>query len=157
MIERHSIEFGRVIFNVVSDADRRTMTLQFQSNSSRVRQSITRLLRAIERRFGDGIASRLRRWHSGQGNPLMLPAGTTRHPEYGDVLLFEIGVKPGVSMEDALALLLDYLRQLPEYKRMYGPQFGRDQPPTKPRKAAPRDISSVAQATLIEYFRRRSK
>ena len=157
MIERHSIEFGRVIFNVVSDADQHTMTLQFQSNSSSVRQGITRLLRAIERRFGDGIARRLSRWHNGQGNPLMLPTGTTTHPEYDDVLFFEIGVKPGVRMEDALALLLDYLRQLPEFKRLYGPPLDRDQAPPKPRKAAPRDTSTVAQATLIEYFKRRGK
>ncbi len=151
MIERHSIEFGRVIFNVVSDADRHTMTLQFQSNMSLVRQSVTRLLCAIEWRFGNGIASRLRRWHSGQGNPLILPAGTTTHPEYDDVLFYEIGVKPDVRMEDALASLLDYLRQFPEYQRMYGP------PSIAITYGPPPRASTVAQATLIEYFKRRGK
>ena len=150
MIERHSIDFDWVIFNVVSDADRHTMTLQFESNSPLVRQGIRRILRAIEQRFGNGIASRLRRWHSGQGNPFVLPAGTTTHPEYGDVLFFEIGVKPGVRMEDALASLLDHLRQLPGFKRIYGPPLDRDQPPpariarlaTPPAWLKPRSSSS---------------
>ena len=153
MIERHTIDFNRVSFNVISDADRQTITLQFDRIGSGL-ESIQRILRAVRRRFGEGIASRLSRWRTGQGNPFALPARIRPHPEYQDVLCFEIGVKRDARMEAALATLLDFLRQLPGYKRTYGSPLDRDQVPSRVRKESPRDASSVAGDTLREFFKR---
>ena len=99
MIERHSFEFDRAIFNVIADADRRTLTLQFQHTTILERRSVGRILTAIRRRFGNGITSRLSRWKTGQASTLMLPGHGVSHPEYPDVLCFELKVKAGHEIE----------------------------------------------------------
>jgi hypothetical protein len=156
MIERHTIDFARVSFNVISDADRGTITLQF-AQAGGGRESIRGILRAIQRRFGGGVVSRLNRWSTGESNAFVLPQGSKPHPDYPDVICFAIGVKPGARMEAALATFLDFLRQLPGYQRTYGSPLDRDEVPSRVRTNSPRDVSTVAADTLREFFKRRTK
>ncbi len=155
MTERHSFEFDRAIFNVIADADRRTITLQFQETTVLERRVVERILTAIRRRFGDGITSRFSRWTAGQGNPLLLPGRILSHPEYPDVLCFEIRVKPGDEVEAALATLLDFIRELPGRKRAYGEPLDRDQTSSQIPKRSLRDTSTVAGEVLKTFFIRR--
>ena len=157
MIERHSIEFDRVIFNVISDDDRRTIALQFEFIAAIERSAIQRVLSAMYWRFGNGVRSRLRRWIARQGNPFVLPASSTSHPDYPDVLCFEIAVKPGERVEAAVATLLDFVRQLPGYKKTYGSPLDPDEGHPPPRKAPSRDVSNVAAEILKQCFKRREK
>jgi hypothetical protein len=156
MIERHTIDFARVSFNIVSDADRGTITLQFAQTGGR-RESIQEILRAIHRRFGGGVMSRLNRWSTGESNSFVLPKCSKPHPDYPDVICFEIGVRPGARMEAVLARFLDFLRQLPGYQRTYGSPLDRDEVPSRVRTKSPHDVSTVADATLREFFKRRTK
>jgi hypothetical protein len=156
MIERHTIDFARVSFNIVSDADRATITLQFDQAGGG-RESIPGILRAIQRRFGGGVMSRLNRWSTGESNPFVLPQTSRPHPDYPDVICFAIGLKPGARMEAALATFLDFLQQLPGYQRTYGSPLDRDEVPPQARKKSPRDVSAVAAGTLREFFKRRTK
>ena len=77
MIERHTIDFARVSFNVVSDADRGTITLQFDQAGGGL-GSIPGILRAIHQRFGGGVLSRIRRWKSGEISPFVVSRHTDR-------------------------------------------------------------------------------
>ena len=52
MIERHTIDFARVSFNIISDADRATITLQFDQAGG-ARESI----RGIFAPFSDDSAA----------------------------------------------------------------------------------------------------
>jgi hypothetical protein len=147
MAERHTVDFVRDSFNLVSDAERRTITLQFESYLDRrkpIPQPIGRILKAIESRYGGGLMSRLTRWRRGESNPLVLPSRSQPHPDNPEVLCFEIGVRPGATMESALASLCEYLRQQPGYERMFGAPLDRDQPTSRVRKAQPGDASKSA-------------
>jgi hypothetical protein len=156
MTERHTIDFARVSFNIVSDADRGTITLQFDQAGGGD-GSIAGILRAIHQQFGDGIPCRIRRWISGERNPLVVSRRARPHPEYPDVLRFEISVKPGERIEGALAMFLDFLRQQPGYQRTYGSPLDRDHVLSEARQASPHDTSALACSTLREYFRRREQ
>jgi hypothetical protein len=158
MSERHTIDFARASFNVVSDAERNTITLQFESSGGdqeRVNPPIARVLKAIERRYGTGIASRLKRWRTGECNPLVLPSGSTPHPENSEVFCFEIGVEPGERLEFALATLFEFLRQQPEYQRTFGPPLDRDQMPLQVQIGKADDLSAAAQDMLTKFMERR--
>ncbi len=154
MIERHSVEFDRAIFNVIADGDRRTITLQFQHTTILERRVIERILGGIRRRFGEGITSRLTRWTAGQSNPLLVPVRGLSHPEYPDVLCYEIKVKAGYGVEAALATLLDFIRELPGHKRAYGAPLDRDQMSSQMRRGLMRDPSAVAGEVLMTFFKR---
>jgi hypothetical protein len=154
MIERHSIEFDRAIFNVIADSDRRTITLQFQHTTILERRVIERILAAIRRRFGEGIRSRLIRWRAGQSKPLLLPARGVTHPEYPDLLSYEIKVKADDGVEAALATLLNFIRELPGYKQAYGAPLDRDQMSSQMRTGSLRDPSAVAGEVLTTFFKR---
>src|SRR4051794_26784689 len=103
MPERHSVDFERVSFNIISDARRATITLQFPSEYGSELMDIRQILKSIMRRYGSGIRGRLGRWHSGAVSPLVVPSRSKPHPEDPDVLCFEMGVKPGERMDSALA------------------------------------------------------
>lgn len=153
MPERHTLVFTRCGFNVLTDHDRRTITLQFEDEwpnfglvpgpDGRVIESrrprplggiagmlsnhpIDRIFRALRRRFGGGLPGRLIRWASGKAGPLVLPAHTRLHPDNPVVICFEIGVRDGERMDAALAALLTFLRRLPGYQRTYGEPLDRD-------------------------------
>ena len=154
MIDRHSIEFDRAIFNVIADGDRRTITLQFQHTTILERRVIERILAAIRRRFGEGITSRLTRWRAGQSNPLLLPGHAISHPEYPDVLCFEMRVKAGEAVEATLATVLDFIREQPGYKHAYGAPLDRDELRSQMRTGSLRDPSAVAGEVLTTFFKR---
>ena len=111
MIERHTIDFARVSFNVISDPDRGTITLQFDqagagrgfrsrdptSHSPTVwRRGLSRL-RSLEHR-----RTRVHSCCPERGHP---------HPDYPDVLCFEMQRQAWLaSTEAALATFLGFLR-----------------------------------------------
>jgi hypothetical protein len=130
MSERHSVDFARDSFNVICDTDRHSITLQFEfSRNGRapVTDSMARILKAIRSRYGGGVVCRLNRWRRGEGRPLVPPARSRPHPENPDVYCFEMRVDQGEKIESALAGLLEFLRQQPGYRRMFGPPLDRDQ------------------------------
>jgi hypothetical protein len=155
MTERHSVEFDRAIFNVIADGDRRTITLQFQHTTILDRRAIDRILTAIRGRFGEGITSRLTRWRAGQSNPLLLPVRGVTHPEYPDLVCYEIYVKAGDAVEAALTTLLNFIRELPGFKHAYGAPLDRDQLSSQMRTGSLRDPSAVAGEVLTTFFKRR--
>jgi hypothetical protein len=155
MIDRHSFEFDRAIFNVIADAEERTITLQFQHTTILEGRAIERVLTAIRRRFGDGITGRLSRWKAGQSNSLLLPGRSVSHPEYPDVLCFEIKVKAGDGVEAALATLLNFIRELPGHKQAYGAPLDCDQMPSEVPRRSQRDPSALAGEILKTFFIRR--
>ena len=123
MPEYHTVEFRRCSFNVISDAERRTLTLQFDTlNTSH--KAIQKLLEAIERRFG----KRTMRWfqwrRSDEGSPLLIRPGSSSRQVSPDVHRYEIGVRPGETMDSALGALLGFLRVQPEYQHTFGADLG---------------------------------
>lgn len=157
MPERHTIDFARCSFNIVTDADRRTITLQFENpfpGPTVVPESVDRILKDLRRRFGGGILGRLIRWSSGESDPLVLPRRGLPHPDNPDVLCFEIGVKDGAKVEGALATLLDFLRRQPGYQRTYGAPLDRDPAPSEDRIGSAKDASTAARDALIGLLAR---
>ena len=158
MAERHTVDFVPDSFNLISDGERRTITLQFERSlewRKPVPQPIGRILKAIKRRYGGGLMSRLHRWKHGERNPLVLPSRIEPHPENPDVLRFEIGVRPGETMESALASLFECLRRQPGYQRTFGAPLDRDQEPSRVQKARPGDASKSAQNILHSFIEAR--
>jgi hypothetical protein len=156
MSERHSVEFDRVGFNVISDDVSRTLTLQFDAAHPSL-EPMQRILFAIRQKYGEGITSWLRRWRTGETNKLVPSARSKPHQTNPDVHCFDIGVKEGEAVEVALEGLLSFLQQLPGYRRTIGAPLNRDDPPSRPKSPSPRDASSVAQATLRQFFERRAE
>jgi hypothetical protein len=157
MAERHTVDFARCSFNVINDADRRTITVQFENpfpGPRVVPESVDRILKAIRQRFGGGIVGRLTRWSRGESNPLVLPQRGHAHPDNPDVLCFEIGVKDGARIEGALATLLDFLRRQPGYQRTYGAPLDRDPDPSEDRIGSTRNASTAAREALIGLLAR---
>lgn len=159
MAERHTVDFKRCSFNVVTDHERKSITLQFERSSDSRRPvslPVTPILKTLKRCYGGGIVSRLNRWRATTGNPFVLTLGIQAHPENPDVLCFEISVRQGERMEAALATILKFLRQQPEYLRTIGPPLDRDEVALSVRNAVPGDVSSAAQDALVKLMKRRS-
>jgi hypothetical protein len=157
MPERHTVDFARCSFNIVTDADRRTITLQFENpfpGPRVVPESIDRILNALRRRFGGGILGRLNQWRSGESSPLVLPRRGHPHPDNPDVLRFEIGVKNGARIEGALATLFDFFRRQPGYQTTYGAPLDRDPVPSEDRIGSAQDASTAAREALIGLLAR---
>lgn len=160
MSERHTVDFARCSFNVVTDSDRRTITLQFDNEWSGLQsEPIARLIKAIRQRYGAGVLARLNRWRTGERHPFILPPRCLPHPDNPDVLCYEIGVRGegGGTMDSALATLLEFLRQQPGYERTYGAPLDRDQVPTRVRKGSDRDASTSAHDALRNFMDLRHK
>ena len=157
MPERHTIEFDDIGVNILSDAERRTIILQFNSSDLFERHTVERILKAMRKRFGDGVWSRLNRWSSGESNPLALSPAATRHPENPEVTCFEVAVKAGAAMESALSSLIDFLRRQPGYLRTFGEPLNRDHAPSRWRKQEKVDTSDAANDVLREILSRRKR
>ena len=160
MSERHTVDFARCSFNIVTDADRRTITLQFDHEAPRLgSRPISLILKAIRRRYGDGPIARLSRWKTGEANPFVLPSHSRSHPDHPDVLCYEMGVKGGGggTMDSALAALLDFLRRQPGYERTYGAPLDLDGLPTRVRRGAEGDASTSAYRALKGLMERRQR
>ncbi len=131
MPERHSVDFRQVSFNIISDAERGTITLQYPSarggSSDCEVMEIRQVLRSLKRRYGGGIGGRLGRWYSGMDSPFVLPSCSEPHPTNPDVLCFEIRVRQGERLESALATFLEFARQQPGYQRTFGAPLDRDE------------------------------
>ncbi len=117
MPERRSVDFDQVSFNVISDPERSTITLQFPSfgggSTSRESVATKQILKAITARYGMGLKGQLIRWKLGTNSPLLLPSQNKPHPDAPDVLCFEMGVRPGERMDLVLADFLAFLSQRP--------------------------------------------
>jgi hypothetical protein len=186
MPERHTIDFARGSFNLVTDADRRTITLQFEDafralpgrrhrrpslewrimslrfedafpGGRVVSESIDRILKALRQRFGGGILGGLNRWSRRERNPLVLPRRGHPHLDNPDVLCFEIGVKDGAKVEAALATLLDFLRRQPGYQRTYGAPLDRDAAHSEERFGPDKETSTAARDVFIGLLARLSR
>jgi hypothetical protein len=154
MSERHTVDFDRVSFNVISDAERETITLQFENVLSG-HAHIQQILKAIERRYGVGLFGRLRRWIVGTESALILRSHGRLHPENPDVLCLELGVRRGERMESALGNLIEFLRQQPGYQRMFGSPLDRDLMPSRVRTPPSGDSSKAAADTFKRMLERR--
>jgi len=161
MSERHTVDFDQISFNVISDAERETITLQFDATSGTYgREQTKRIIQAITGRFGPGIRSRASRWLTGLGDPLALVRRSGTHPENPDVLCLELSVKRGVCVESALAELVEFLRRQPGYRRLLGQPLDRDQVLPRVCEFAARDSAEAATDTLkrmMEHRRRRNE
>jgi hypothetical protein len=155
MSERHTVDFDRVSFNVISDAERDSITLQFE-NVLCGRASIQQILKTINREFGVGLFGRVRRWITGTDHSLVLRSHSKLHPENPDVVCVELGVQRGERMELALGELIEFLRQQPGYRQMFGSPLDRDEMPSPPRKVSSGD-SSEAAVDMLKRMRERRK
>jgi hypothetical protein len=151
MPERHTVDFDRFGVNILSDAEVGTISLQFEKTGGA--KPIGRMMKAIERRFGSGIWARLDRWRKGQGNPLVLSSRGEPHPENPDVIRLEMTVQQGERMDGALAVLMEFLRREPEYRRTLGPPLDRDHPDRLSR-IGEGDASGAAAETLRRMIER---
>jgi hypothetical protein len=158
MAERHTIEFREMGVNILSDAERATITLQFDQScgGGGGRFAVDQTLKAIRGRFGDAVGSRLKRLCADEPNPLVLGSPGRTHPDYPDVVNLEIGVKPGVSMETALSCLLDFLRRQPGYRHTYGAPIDRDSAPSSRRNNTD-DPAAKAADVLRRLFEQRKR
>jgi hypothetical protein len=154
MSERHTVDFDRVSINVISDAERGTITLQFDNAFGGLSQN-NRILQAIDRRYGVGMLSRLRRWIAGLGDPPVLALRSGPHPENPDVSCLVLRVKRPVGMESALVSLMEFLRRQPGYQRMFGSPLDRDEMPSRVRRASSVDSSEAANDALRRMMERR--
>jgi hypothetical protein len=155
MPERHSVDFDRVGFNVLTDAEARTITLQFENPDGphgEVPSGMRPILDAIRRRYGAGVVRRLVRWAKKRDNPLAPDVRCEPHPDNPDVLCFRIGVTPGKRMESALTALLDFLRQQPGYRRTLGPPLDRDSLDRRARNEVTVDTPSAAERVLRQLI-----
>lgn len=148
MAERHSVEFKTCSFNVLSDEDRGTITLQYDrwgSGGGRSRKGfprffqavveecrggfdrqnpgMSRVLQALRGEYGDGLICRFKRWSTGAPGPFELPSASVPHRENPDVLCFQIRVVAEERMEASLERLLDFFSRQPEYQRTFGSQL----------------------------------
>jgi hypothetical protein len=154
--ERHSIDFNRVSVNIISDAQRRTITLQYEKWPGPP-DAIKAILGAISRKFGNAVGDRFRRWLLGENSPFVLAGRSKPHPENPDVHCFEMIVKEGETIDSALACLLGFLRQQPGYQRTFGPPLDPDQLPLQARMAFSGGASEAAAAALEGMLRRRKE
>jgi hypothetical protein len=151
MPERHSIDFTRASVNIISDAERRTITLQYEKPLGPP-DAIKPILGAISKKFGTGIKDRVNRWKRGETSPFQLSGHAKPHPENPDVQCFEMNVSASERMDSALAALLECLRQQPGYQRTFGPPLDRDQLPRKSRMRSSDSLSEAASAYLEDMF-----
>jgi hypothetical protein len=154
MPERHSIDFIRDSVNIISDADRRTITLQYEKTLGPP-DAMKPMLGAISRRFGTANRDRLGRWIRGEKSPFVVAGRSKPHPENPDVHCVEMIVKEGETMDSALACLLALLQQQPGYQRTFGPPLDPDQLPLKTRMAFSGGASEAASAALKGMLGRR--
>ncbi len=155
MAERHTIDFARDSVAVVSDADRRRITLQFEGVNDG-QPTAKRLWTALQRRYGPGPLARIGRWSRGEDHPLILPARGQPHPESPDVFVVEVEIRPGPPMEEVLSDLLEFFRRQPGYVRTYGDPLDRDLERPPSRRGAARETSEAANAVLWQMLIRRN-
>ena len=156
MAERHSIDFIRASVNIISDTQRRTITLQYEKWPGPP-DAMKPILGAISRKFGTGVRDRFRRWLRGENTQFVRTGPSKPHPENPDVHCFEMIVKEGQTIDSALAGLLGFLRQQPGYQRTFGPPLDPDQLPPKARMAISVGACEAASAALQGMFRRRKE
>jgi hypothetical protein len=161
MPERHSVDFTYFGFNLVSDHESGTITLQFNGDSEwllpepgAVSRAARPILKAIRRRYGAGALCRLRRRWAGEGNPFVLPPCVSPHPESPEVACFAMRLGPGERLDPALAGLLEFLGRQPGYQRTFGPPLDRDVPVRRDPKEPTVDAASLAGDALRRLMER---
>ncbi|QEH36764.1 hypothetical protein OJF2_53490 [Aquisphaera giovannonii] len=157
MAERHTIDFDWDAFNVLTDHDARTITLQFErtlDGLGPLSPCAAAVLADIRRRFGDGLLGRLRRRLADQRSPFELARSPTTHPDGPHAVRFVLAVRDGFRTDSALSTLLEFLRGRPGFRRITGPPLDPDEP-HEPHPAPAADASTAAQATLLTMLRRR--
>jgi hypothetical protein len=152
MIERHTFEFNRFGVNVLSDAERAAISLQFDTSGYGV-EAIEPILKAVKRRFGRGIWGQLSRWMTGEGDLLLLISHGKPHPDNPDVIRVEMAIKDGERMDSALAALVDFFRRQPGFCRMLGSPLDRDDLDRRTRGGMG-DVSRIANETFRRMWER---
>jgi hypothetical protein len=144
MPERRTIEFRDTGVNILSDAERGTISLQLNSSDPIERAAAVQILKAIRKRFGNGDES----------NPLVLSPTARPHPENPEVICLEVVVKAGAVMEPALSSLIDFLRRQPGYTQTFGKPLDRDHAQPQRRKEKEVDAADAAWDALMEMMSR---
>jgi hypothetical protein len=159
MPERHTVDFARCSFNVVSDGERRSIILQFHPQAAgSKREPIALIFKALRRRYGGGLIAHLNRWRTGEGHPFVLPPRTEPHPDCPEVLCYRIRVRPGGgTMDSALATLLEFFREQPGYERTYGAPLDLDEASARVRTRTDVDASTAAFRALAGLMDRRRR
>lgn len=158
MSERHTADFDRVSFNILSDAERGTISLQFDTPIWRHGgDQVKRLVSAIGRRYSGGWRSRFSRWIAGAGEPPLVVGPSGPHSENAEVYCLELGLKRGAKMESALADLVKFLREQPGYRRLLGHPLDPDQMHKRSRDRESGDSSQAASDTLRRMMERRRR
>jgi hypothetical protein len=155
-MEIHTIDLMKGSITIISDAEKGTITLQFDRVGDGL-EPVKRILKAIGRRYGDGVMGRLSRWRSGESNPFVLASQSKPHPSNPDVLCFEIRIKPGERLESALGTLLGLLRQQPGYRRTFGSPLDRDHMLSRVQKVPSGDVSEAARDMMRRILKRPKK
>jgi hypothetical protein len=156
MAERHTVDFDRISFNVLSDAERGTITLQFDSEIGRHQNDqLKRLLSVLRYRYGASFMSRLRRWSVRAPEPLLLVGSSGPHPENADILCLELRLNREARLESALVDLVEFLRRQPGYRRLLGQPLDRGQMRERTPTFSSDDSSQAAADTLKRMMERR--
>jgi hypothetical protein len=139
MAERHTIDFNRFGVNILSDAERGTITLQFEGTIAlqfegtiafQLDRDVKAIVKAVNGRFGGGVWNR---WVRGERDVLKITSSGMPHPENPEVTRVEMIVSRGELMDIALGDLLDFFRRQPGYRRTLGAPLDRDSIDTRVR------------------------
>jgi hypothetical protein len=155
MPERHTVDFDRLGVNVLSDAERGTVVLQFDRASGDAK-TLAGVVKGVNGRFGGGAWRRWNRWVRGERDVLKIVSPAVPHPENPDVIRVEMAASPGVPMDVALGVLLDFFRRQPGYRRTFGAPLDRDGIDARVCNA-PGDLSGVALDVLRRLLEHRNK
>lgn len=161
MPECHTVDLDRFGVNILSDAERGTITLQMDAGwdgadrAGKLAEQ-ARLLRALGRRFGGGVRSRLLRWMRGERDVLRIDSRSGSHLVNPEVIRVEMIVSRGERMDVALGVLLDFFRRQPGYRRTFGAPLDLDSIDTRARQGTG-DDSEVAMGVLRRILELRNK
>ncbi len=155
MNEIHSVDFDRFGVNILSDAEWGSIVLQFDISTCGV-GAIGPTLKAVQRRFGQGIWGHLSRWMTGARGMLVVTSHAQPHPDQPDVFVVKMAVKEGERMDAALGALMDFFRTQPGYRRPLGPPLDPDAP-HGPIRSGAGDASRAAADSLRLFIEGRRR
>ncbi|WP_422927279.1 hypothetical protein [Singulisphaera sp. PoT] len=142
MPEIHTIDFDRFAVNILSDAERGTIALQFDISACKATE-IRPILNSIDEKFGYEAWSRFRRKLDAVAPVLRVTSPPAAHPDNRHVMRVEMALAEGARMDSSLQVLIAFLRQQRGYHRTLGAQLDPDHE-DRPKRIASGDTSEAA-------------